>query len=114
VHELSLAQSIVEIVTPIARQHGARRVVRVRLTLGELTHADPDTLGFAFEVACKDTLLEGCALEITRVPLTGRCPACAWEGPLDAGARRCPRCGGDGFRVTGGRELQLESIDVDD
>jgi hydrogenase nickel incorporation protein HypA/HybF len=112
-HELSLAQSMVEILAPIAREHGATRVRTAHLLLGELTHADPETLGFAFEVATKGTLLEGCALAITRVPLTGRCPACGWEGPLALGDRECPACGGVGFSVTGGRELQLTSIDVD-
>ncbi|HEY3355843.1 MAG TPA: hydrogenase maturation nickel metallochaperone HypA [Polyangia bacterium] len=113
-HELSLAQSMVEILTPIAREHGARRVVRVRLRLGELTHADPETLTFAFEVAAKDTLLEGCALDIERVPLRGRCPACGWEGDLALGDLTCQRCGAAGFKVTGGRELQLASVDIED
>ena len=93
-HELSLAQSMVEILTPIAREHGARRVLRAHLRLGELTHADPETLTFAFEVAVRGTLLEGCLLEITRVPLRGACPACRWEGDLALGDAQCPACGG--------------------
>jgi len=114
VHELALAQSMIDILAPVAREHRARRVLRARLRLGDFTHVDPDCLTFAFEVASRGTLLEGCALSITRVPLTVRCPACGWQGAGTVGERRCPSCGGDGFTVVAGREIQLEAIDIDD
>jgi hydrogenase nickel incorporation protein HypA/HybF len=104
----------VDILAPVAREHRARRVLRARLRLGEFTHVDPETLSFAFEVACRGTLLEGCELCITRVPLAVSCPACGWQGPGTVGERRCPSCGGEGFTVVAGRELQLEAIDIDD
>ncbi len=67
-HELSLAQSVVEIVEEAARREGAARVASVRLELGELSHVEPESLAFAFEVAAREGSARGARLEICRTP----------------------------------------------
>ena len=67
-HELSLAQSVVEIVEAAARREGAARVASVRLELGELSHVEPESLAFAFEVAAREGCARGARLEVHRVP----------------------------------------------
>lgn len=67
-HELSLAQSVVEIVEEAARREGAARVASVRLELGELSHVEPESLAFAFEVAAREGSARGARLEFLRVP----------------------------------------------
>ncbi|HUK03900.1 MAG TPA: hydrogenase maturation nickel metallochaperone HypA [Burkholderiales bacterium] len=67
-HELSLAQSVVEIVEEAARREGAARVESVRLEIGELSHVEPESLAFAFEVAARDGCARGARLEICRTP----------------------------------------------
>jgi hydrogenase nickel incorporation protein HypA/HybF len=114
VHELSLAQDMITTLTRLAVEHRATRVATVHLKLGEFTHVDPETLTFAFEVACRGTPLEGCRLDIVRLPTRLRCPACSWEGSATPEEYVCPTCGHLGFTVLQGRELQLDSMDIAD
>ena len=114
VHEFSLAQDMVETLRRVAMEHKASRVAKVRLRLGDFTHVDPETLTFAFEVACRGTVLEGCRLEIQRIPTVVRCPGCGWEGGLTLDDYFCPACGRFGFTVVKGREIELESMDIPD
>ena len=112
-HELSLAQNMVTTVERLAVEHHATRVKTLHLKLGEFTHVDPETLTFAFEVACRGTRLEGCQLAIERLPTRIRCPACSWEGSATPEEYACPSCGQLGFTVLQGRELQLDSMDCE-
>ena len=112
-HELSLAQNMVTTVGRLAAEHHATRVKTLHMKLGEFTHVDPETLTFAFDVACRGTPLEGCQLAIERLPTRLRCPACAWEGSATPEEYVCPTCGHLGFTVLQGRELQLDSMDCE-
>jgi hydrogenase nickel incorporation protein HypA/HybF len=112
VHEVGIAQRIVEVLTETVTRHGATRCLGARLFVGELTAVEPETLRFAFEVVSRDTPAEGCRLEIVSVPLRLRCQHCAAEkgGPL---FEPCTACGTLGFEVLEGRELRLDTVDVD-
>jgi hydrogenase nickel incorporation protein HypA/HybF len=113
VHEVAVAQRIVEVLLDTAARNGGGRVKAARLLLGELAGVEPDTLAFAFDVACRGTPAEGCRLEMVRVPLRLKCPSCSSEAATDP-YEACPGCGGAGFEVLGGRELRLDTMDLDD
>ena len=51
----------------------------MRLLLGEMTCVEPETLSFAFAVVSRGTRVEGCPLEIVRVPTRLRCRTCGAE-----------------------------------
>ena len=70
-HELSIAQSIVEMVCERA---GEARVHRLTLVIGKLSAVMPDALRFCFDVCAEGTVLEGAALEIIEPRGRGRCP----------------------------------------
>ena len=111
-HELGIAQRIVEVMTEMVTRHGATRCLAARLLVGELTAVEPETLKFAFEVVSRETSAAGCLLEIVPVPLRLRCKQCSAEtgGPL---FEPCAACGTLGFEVLEGRELRLDTVDVD-
>jgi hydrogenase nickel incorporation protein HypA/HybF len=111
-HETSIAQRMVETAIEVADQNGGGRVVGMHLLLGEMTCVEPETLSFAFEVASRGTRVEGCPLEIVRVPTRLRCRACGAErgGEL---LDPCV-CGMPGGEVLAGRELRLATIDIDE
>lgn len=63
-HELAIANSVIEAVrTEAARRPGAR-VTKVGLRIGELAGVDRESLSFCFEVLVKETDLESAVLAI--------------------------------------------------
>lgn len=113
-HELSLANRLVQVAEESAREAGAARVTAVTLRMGELAGVSADALRFAYDVATAGTILEGSRLELRPVALTVYCPRCDREVEL-AGVQsfRCPVCGTPTSDVRAGRELEIESLEVE-
>lgn len=113
-HELALAQSILEIGEEEARKRPTAGIRRIRVRLGEFTGVVPEALEFSFQVAKQGTLAENAELEIERVPLQARCPACggtAW--PTMDLCLICPACSVP-VEIISGREMQVEYVDLDE
>ena len=55
-HELYLAESILNIVQDYAKRDGFRKVNLVSLSYGRFSCIEPQALRFAFEVQARDTL----------------------------------------------------------
>jgi hydrogenase nickel incorporation protein HypA/HybF len=112
-HELTLATSLVAMADHHAATHGARRVSRINVRLGELcgiAHA----LYFCFEPAARGTRCEGAKLHIAEVPLTAVCEVCGeTKRPNSRFNLRCPDCGRTIRTVLTGREMELVSIELD-
>jgi hydrogenase nickel incorporation protein HypA/HybF len=110
-HELALAESVVEIAV---RHAGARRVEAVNLQIGRLRQVVPSALEFAFELLAAGTVAEGAELRIEEIPVRVRCRACTAENETDEFPLRCSSCGSLDVDVVGGEELQVESLELED
>jgi hydrogenase nickel incorporation protein HypA/HybF len=108
VHELAIAESVVDTVTQ--RLPGAK-VTCVHLEIGALSGVVPDSIRFCFDLATEGTGLEGAALEITEPPARCRCRSCGTEFQPDAPIVLCP-CGSADVAVLGGEELKIVSVQV--
>src|SRR5512134_880249 len=75
-HEMALAESVIEIVERAARQHAAAAVRAVRLEIGRLSHVEPDALRFAFDVVKRNGVAHGARLEILATEGTAWCMQC--------------------------------------
>lgn len=113
-HEVAVAQRIVETLLETAGKNGGGRIRVARLVLGELTCIDPETLAFAFGAACRETCAEGCRLEVERLPLVVRCRGCGKEAVRSSAVDPCPGCGTAVGDVLQGREIRLTSLDLDE
>jgi len=111
-HEVSICESIIDILSDQAAREGATRVTSVRLRIGEMSGVVEDSLRFAFEVVSKDTLAEGAELVIVSVPLAARCRACAVEFRIEGYAFSCSSCGSPDIEVVSGREMLVEEIEL--
>lgn len=113
-HELSIAESIVNVVTEHATAAAAVRVASVALQIGALSCVHEDALRFSFELVARDTMLAGAQLIIQRVPVTIYCPTCDQVVEL-AGIQkfRCPVCETPSADIRSGRELDILSIGLD-
>lgn len=113
-HELSIAYSLVEIASQSAQDAGATKVVSVTLRLGALSGVVRGALEFGYEVATADTLLAGSTLIVKELPVRVYCVECAQVVELlSVQSFRCPVCGTPSGDLRQGRELEIESIEID-
>ena len=114
-HELSIACNLVEAAESAAREAGAQRVEAVYMRLGVFSGVDRDALLFGYDIATKDTLLEGSRLEIEEVPLVVYCPTCGAEVPLPGVQLfRCPHCDTPTLDIRQGKEIEITALEVCD
>ena len=112
-HELTITQSVLNIVTKNAEAAGAHQVTAINLVVGELTGFIDDSIQFYFDMLGPGTLAEGAKLVIRRVPALLRCRICSEEFGLREGSWLCPQCSAVGGDVLRGREFLVESIEVE-
>lgn len=113
-HELTIAQSILDIVLVAAAEQDAAAIRRIRLLVGELTQVVPQSLEFGFAMLAAGTLAEGAQLEIVAVELTGRCEQCGLQFNIRKNRFICPGCSSTGITVLTGRELIVDLFEVED
>lgn len=111
-HEMSLAEGVLQIIEDAARTQGYRRVSAVCLELGQLSAVEPEALAFCFDAVTRGSIAEGARLEFMSVPGRGWCAACAEAVPMAELYCACPRCGGFGLAVTGGTEMRVKELEV--
>jgi hydrogenase nickel incorporation protein HypA/HybF len=118
-HELSIVTSIVETVTETLTalpdsQKGAR-VLEVRLRVGALASVIPESLEFCWGIASEGTPLQGSRLVINMLPVVMHCAACEQDAELEGvQSFRCRRCGEPCSDMRQGRELEIDSIEIED
>ncbi|KIX14588.1 hydrogenase maturation nickel metallochaperone HypA [Dethiosulfatarculus sandiegensis] len=113
-HELSLAQSLLDMVVQVARSNQAARIAKIGISMGAFTHVAPDSLIFCFDLVKEDTEAAQAVLEIKKVPVSGRCLDCKKEISFSEPVFTCPYCSSDRVEVDKGQELMVDYIEVDE
>ena len=114
-HEVSLVQALIDQVQREVEASGhAGRVVRIELAVGRMSGAHPESLRFAFGLLAPGTLVEGAQLDIQQPKAVCVCRACGVQTPIDELITACPECGSGDIHIQGGRDLLLESIELDE
>ena len=72
-HELGIMSGVMDSVQQAANDAGAQRVLKISLSVGEMTEAIEDALRFAFEALAEGTMCEDAELEITMIPPKSIC-----------------------------------------
>ncbi|HET6375777.1 MAG TPA: hydrogenase maturation nickel metallochaperone HypA [Methylocella sp.] len=107
-HELALAQSVVE---AVARHANGSRVRRVKLEIGKLACVMPDALLFCFDAVTAGTPLEGAALEIVEIEGKARCRECGEIFVTQTHWAIC-RCGSQDCERLSGCELNIKEYEL--
>jgi hydrogenase nickel incorporation protein HypA/HybF len=110
VHELSIAQAIVDVA---ARHAGGSDVARVYVRVGRLRQVVPSALAFAFELCAHGTAVDGAELELEEVPVVVTCRRCGAESSPDTFPLACGSCAGLNVDIVQGEELQVESLELE-
>jgi hydrogenase nickel insertion protein HypA len=112
-HELALCQSILSIVENEARNRQVRRVLAVRLEVGDLTCASADAMAFCFDAVTRNTIAEGATLELIRTPGEAWCLDCGRRVEIADRHQPCPQCGSLALSICSGEELRVTEVEVE-
>lgn len=112
-HEMSLAEGLLQLMQDAARRDGFGKVKTVWLEIGPLASVEPEALEFCFDVVTRGSIAEGARLEWLRLPLQGWCMQCSQAVPLAQWDDACPRCGSDQVQATGSSEMRVKELEVE-
>jgi len=113
VHELAVAQALVEQVDAVIDQHQASRATLIRVCIGPLAGVVPDLLATAFPLAAAGSRMEHAELEFTHAPIRVHCQTCGAETEAAMNRLLCGACGDWHTRILSGNELLLESVELE-
>jgi hydrogenase nickel incorporation protein HypA/HybF len=113
VHEMSLAEGVIQLLEDSAVKNDFRRVKTVWLEIGQLAGVEAEAMRFCFDAVTRGSIAEGATLEIIETPGQGRCFDCNREVTVTARYEPCPLCGGYGVEVSGGTEMRVKELEVE-
>lgn len=109
-HEVSIAQSLIELIRRYVPAHC--RLLRATVRIGPMHALEPEAMRLAWTIATTEVGWAGAKLDIESPPCRLRCAACGrcWApGRVDEACT----CGCTNVEIMGGDEFQLDSIEVD-
>jgi len=113
VHELAVAQALVEQVDAVIRQHGATQASLIRVRIGPLAGVVPELLASAFPLAAAGSRMEHAELDLVAAPVRLRCQTCGAETEAAMNRLICGACGDWHTQLVSGDELLLESVELE-
>ncbi len=112
-HELAVAQALVEQVESVIRQHHAQSASLIRVRIGPLSGVVSALLGNAFPLAAAGTRMEHAVLDLVPAPIAVRCETCGAQTEAAVNRLVCGACGDWHTRIVSGDELLLESVELE-
>lgn len=112
-HELAITESILKIAVGEAEKHGASRVLKIKIKVGELSGVVPNLIQEYFNIVSRDTRASSAEIMIERVPIRIKCMDCNKEFKLDRLRLKCPECEGINIKILSGREFYVDSLEVE-
>ena len=113
-HELSICQSMLEIVEKTMAEHPNATLRRIFLDIGKGSTVESTLLSEAFEVIVSGGQYEGVELVINDIPIAGRCRTCERDFTYEEFALGCPSCGSTDIEIHSGLELDIKHLEIDE
>jgi hydrogenase nickel incorporation protein HypA/HybF len=113
-HELAIAQNILEIVQQSVPEEQAAAVRWIRVRVGQLSGIVPDSLDFCFSAIASQTKMPQASLSIEKVPTVSRCRDCQHSFSVEDFAFFCPVCKGGNLELLSGKELEIIEIELEE
>jgi hydrogenase nickel incorporation protein HypA/HybF len=112
-HEGILTKDLFDHVLIHAREVHARRVTRVKVTIGALSDATAESIQFYWDSLAPGTIAEGAALEFETTPGTAKCISCGETFEVSEMYASCPKCDTFPVTITGGNGVYLSSLEIE-
>lgn len=112
-HEMSLAESVLQLIEDEARNRGFSKVKVVRLEIGQLACVEKESMRFCFDAVVQGSIADRAQLEIIETAGQGICARCSLEMPVAALYEACPNCGSYEIQVTCGDAMRVMELVVE-
>jgi hydrogenase nickel incorporation protein HypA/HybF len=114
-HELSIVEALIDQVGQELDRAGHQgRVLRLELSIGRLSGVHSESVRFAYGLLAPNTRVENAELVIQEPKAVCCCHACSVRTEIDDLVVQCPCCASSDITIEGGRELLLQSIEIED
>ena len=112
-HEMSIAQSVLDIAFGEMERHASLGIKKIKISIGEFSGVVREALEFAFEVLKRDTPAANAAIDIEVLPMTAECDKCGTVHCQISDLNLfCPACGRT-LVITGGRDMTVDYLDLE-
>lgn len=120
-HELSMANSMVDAILTTAKTNNALKVTEAVLEIGEMTMLNPEQLRFMIDILRKDTILEEAEIIIHMIPIEIECDNCGFKGETRTeenmdhlmAVAKCPKCDKTNVHIIQGQECNIKTIKIE-
>ena len=112
-HELSITQNILDLVLKKAEEADAKEIKKINLVIGKMTGIVEDCVQFYFTLLSKGTPAENTTIAFNMVSPQAKCRDCGKSFELKEDDFTCPYCHGGSLEIIAGKELFVESIEVE-
>jgi hydrogenase nickel incorporation protein HypA/HybF len=113
-HELGIAQNILQIVQQSVPKEQAADVRSIRIRVGQLSGVVPDSLEFCFGAMVAQTDMPQARLDIEQVPIQSKCKDCEHQFEIKGWDFTCAACKSVNLEMISGRELEVVEIELAD
>ncbi len=112
-HELGIVMHVIKQVEEVAAQNDVKKVLKLKLEVGEVSSVVPELFTDCFEWAKKKTkYMQETELELIVLQALSYCNDCKETYKTTEYAKQCPHCGSyDTYLVTG-NEINIKDIEV--
>jgi hydrogenase nickel incorporation protein HypA/HybF len=112
-HEISLCESVLQVLEQQAPVQNYQKVKAVWLEVGVLSGIDINALRFSFDVVMQGSLADKARLEIIEVPAQAWCVPCQQIVAIEQLYDLCPQCGGYQLEVSNGQQMRIKELEVE-
>ncbi|MDX2413818.1 MAG: hydrogenase maturation nickel metallochaperone HypA [Bacteroidales bacterium] len=109
-HEMTIAQSIIDIVQKEASVSENAKVKELELEIGVLAGIEYEALEFALKVIAPGSIIEGAHIVIDKPGGLAVCNDCNKDFDTESPINLCPKCGSYSCSILKGKELRVSSI----
>ena len=119
-HELSMAQGIINAVLETAESNNATEVNEVTIEIGRLAMINPEQLEFILGVLIENTIIEDAEIKIEEIPIEIKCNDCEFHGNAVVDDKdhyapmvKCPECESFKIEILNGKDIVVKNIVIE-
>ncbi|MDO9142323.1 MAG: hydrogenase maturation nickel metallochaperone HypA, partial [Methylobacter sp.] len=112
-HELSLCESILQVLEQQAETQHFHKVKTVWLEIGALAGVETEALRFSFDVVVQGSIADQAKLEIIGIPGQAWCMPCSRNVLVQQLYDLCPHCGSRQLQVNSGDQMRIKELEVE-